>query len=396
MRRIVLLWLVAGSIAGMAATRPHYGGTLRIALRMAPVSLDPAGPGQGDSVGSRNLSRLVFDTLVILNDRGSLAPALATSWQAEPGNQRWHFYLRKDVSFQDGTALTSDLVAASLRTADSNWKVFPAGDSVVVETDSPVPSLPTELTLTRYAIARRSGGKVAGTGPYAIAQWDPGKKLILAAREDYWNGRPFVDTIELELGKNLRDQMISLDVGKADLIEVAAEQAHHAGLENRRIELSSPSELLALVFARDPESADNARLRQALAASIDRGALSNVLFQGGAEPAGGLLPNWMAGYEFLFPTNVDMARARQVRGDVRQASAFTLTYDAADPRCGCGRGAYCVECSRPRSDAANDRFRRGRYPARPHPVCISRSTCRTRKTRSRSRSGAAEILGRLD
>ena len=330
MRRIALLLLAASSLsAARAATRPRYGGTLHVSLSAAPLSLDPA--SQSDCIAGRNLNRLIFDSLVILDERGDTRPGLATSWQAEPGNQRWHFYLRKDVTFQDGTAVNSDAVAASLRAASSDWKVFPSGDNVVIESDSADANLPAELALSRYSIAKRAGSKLLGSGPYTVSQWDPGKKLVLAARDDYWKGRPFVDMVEIELGRNLRDQMIALEVGKADVIEVAPEQAHRVTMESRRVDLSSPGEFMALVFARDPQSSDEARLRQALSASIDRGALSNVLFQGSAEPAGGLLPNWMTGYGFLFPTSTDATRVRQLREDARQLSSWTLSYDTTDP-----------------------------------------------------------------
>src|SRR5439155_82475 len=83
------------------------------------------------------------------HDRGILQPAIATSWEPEPGNQRWHFYLRPGISFHDGTAVSADAVAASLRTANPNWKVFPTGDSVVIECASPDPWLPAELALAR-------------------------------------------------------------------------------------------------------------------------------------------------------------------------------------------------------------------------------------------------------
>ena len=330
MRRIALILLVASSLAGArAATRPRYGGTLHVSLSAAPVSLDPR--SQSDSIAGPNLSRLIFDNLVILDDRGGTRPGLATSWQAEPGNQRWHFYLRKEVTFQDGTAVNPDAVAASLRAASSDWKVFPNDDNVVIESGSADANLPARLALGRYSIAKRSGSKLLGSGPYTVSQWDPGKKLVLVARDDYWNGRPFVDTVEIELGRNFRDQMIALEVGKADLIEVAPEQAHHVRMENRRIDLSSPGQLMALVFARDPQSSDEGRLRQALSAGIDRGALGNVLFQGSAEPAGSLLPNWMTGYGFLFPTSTDAAGVRQIREDARQLSSWTLSYDPTDP-----------------------------------------------------------------
>jgi len=331
MRRIALLLLVVSSIHLAAATRAHYGGTLRIALRMAPQSLDPAVVNPYDSMASRNVSRLLFDTLVMLDDRGSPQPGLATAWQADYGDQRWRFALRRDVICHDGTPLTSDLVAASLRAANPGWKIFPSGDGVVIETESPSPNLPVQLTLSRFVIVKRLGSKLVGTGPYSIAQFDPGKRLLLSARDDYWDGRPFVDSVEIEFGKNLRDQMISLDLGKVDLIEVAAEQARRGGMENRRIEISSPTEWMALIFARDAHSPEETRLREALALSVDRRTLSDVLFQGGAEASSGLLPNWLTGYSFLFPSSADAARARQISGAVHQAATLTMNYDAADP-----------------------------------------------------------------
>jgi ABC-type transport system substrate-binding protein len=125
--------------------------------------------------------------------------------------------------------------------------------------------------------------------------------------------------------------MLALDLGRADLIEVAPEQAHRAAAEGRRVESSAPVELMALVFARDAPSTEAIRLRQALSFSIDRQALNSVLLQGGGEPAGALLPNWMTGYAFLFSTTADLAKANQVRSQLRPASPWTLSYDAADP-----------------------------------------------------------------
>jgi len=320
--------LLAGIAVG--ATRPHYGGALRVAVRATPISLDPTDSGQPDSFARRNLSRLIFDTLVRLDDRGRPQPALANSWQPEPGNQRWQFYIRHGVTFQDGAPVTSDAVAASLRIANPNWKVFPTGEAVVIECDSPAPDLPAELALPRNGIAKRDG-KLTGSGPFAITRWDPGKKLTLAARDDYWGGRALVDSVEIEMGKNFREQMISLDLGKADLIEVAPEQAQRAAMEGRRVESSAPTELMALVFSRDRQSPEDGRLREALALSVDRGSMNTVLLQGGGEHAGGLLPNWMTGYAFLFPTDADLPRAHQARSEVRQAPAWTLGYDASDP-----------------------------------------------------------------
>ncbi|HEV2717627.1 MAG TPA: ABC transporter substrate-binding protein [Terriglobales bacterium] len=314
----------------MAATRPHYGGTLRIAVQIALTSLDPADSTQPDSLTRRNLSRLIFDTLVDLDDRGTLQPAIATSWEPEPGNQRWHFYLRPGISFHDATAVSPDAVAASLRTANPNWKVFSSGNAVVVECDSPNPHLPVELALPRNGIAKREGGKLLGSGPFAISHWDPGKKLELSARDDYWRGRVFLDSIEIEMDRNSREQLIELDLGKADVIEIAPEQAHRMAMEGRAARSSAPFELIALGFSRDPQTPDEARQRQVLALSIDRVSMNNVLLQGAAEPTGALLPDWMTGYGFLFPSEADLSRARQLRSEIRYAPSWSLGYDAND------------------------------------------------------------------
>ena len=54
------------------------------------------------------------------------------------------------------------------------------------------------------------------------------------------------------------------------------------------------------------------------------------MLQGGGEPAGTFLPNWLTGYAFLFPTTVDLQRARQSRGNARVGPAWSLAADASD------------------------------------------------------------------
>lgn len=315
----------------MAATRPQYGGILRVAIRDAPVSLDPADSSRPDSPAARSVSRLIFDTLVTLDERGQPAPALASSWRGEPGNRRWQFTIRSGVTFQDGTSVSPDAMAASLRNGNPNWKVFSAGEAVVIECDAATPNLPAILTLARYGIAKRTGGKLSGSGPFTISSWEPGKRLVLKAREEYWGGRAFLDTIEVEMGKSFREQMMLLDLGKADMVEIAPEQARRAASEGRRVENSEPAELMAMVFTRPRQGLEDGKLRQALSLSIDRESMKNVLLQGEGKPAASLLPEWMTGYAFLFPTAVDMQRAQLTRGEVPQAPLWTLTYELSDP-----------------------------------------------------------------
>ena len=329
MKRTAWILLVISSIVALAggttaaAVRPHYGGTVRIALREAPLSLDPA---QLSMAQGKQISPLIFEGLTRFDAHGRLQPHLAARWEPGVGNQRWQFWLRPGVNFHDGAPLTADAVAASLRAANPAWTVSANGDSVVIETTAPDPQLPAELALPRNGIARHDGNKLLGTGPFQISQFQPGRTLVLAADEDYWGGRPFVDSVVASLGQNWRQQLITLELGKADVVEVAPEQARRAGLSGRTIAESAPNELVALAFTRGAESAEEARLRQALSGGIDRASIVNVLLQGQGEAAEAILPNWMTGYAMLF------AQTGQRSGNVTATTGpLTLSYDASDP-----------------------------------------------------------------
>jgi peptide/nickel transport system substrate-binding protein len=336
---VVISSLVAGVASGTAAagaeTRPQYGGTLRVAMHAAPASLDPADRTQGDSFARRSLTFLMFETLVTADAGGRLHPGLAASWQASagetPGSQRWQLQLRQKIKFHDGTALTAELVAASLRVANLAWKIASEKDSVIIELEAVDPEFPAELSLPRNAVLKRTGdGKLSGTGPFRISEWQPGKKLVLAAAEDYWKGRPYLDAIEIEMGRSFHDQLMALELGRTDLVEVAAEQSHRVAMEGRPVATSEPVELIALLFAHDVQTPAEKSLRDAVALSVDRGSIRSVLLQGAGQPAGGILPNWMTGYEFVFPAEADLVRARHERAEVKVAPVWTIGYDPGD------------------------------------------------------------------
>src|ERR1700686_4579423 len=331
MKRFSLLLIAAASLAtATAATRPHYGRTLHVAVQETSQSFDPAA---SDGPGFQSLSPLVFETLVRLDDRGHPEPLLATSWQVEPGNQRWRFQLRSGVIFNDGIPVDPASVAASLRTANPGWKVFALGDLVMIETSSPVPNLAAELALPHNSISRRSEGKLIGTGPFTVLQWDAAKQhLTLQANDQYWAGRPFIDSIEADFGKNDRDELMLMDLGKSDLVEIAPEDIRRAQPGNRVVKASQPAELLALLFTHDAQSDDEIRMRNALALSIDSAALNNVVFQSAGNPSGALLPNWLSGYAFVFPRGDGVGPGgTALRAKAPQHLAtWTLNYNAAD------------------------------------------------------------------
>lgn len=336
MKRFVWLSFAVISLAAshmtVAETRPQYGSTLKTALGIAPMSLEPADKAQPDTVAKQTLTRLMFDTLVTMDDRGRLKPTLALSWQSSSGNQRWEFRLRRGVKFHDGSPLTAQAVAASIRSANPDWTVVAGSDSVTVERETPDPDVPAQLARARNAVTRRSeGGTLVGTGPFRIRDWQPGKKLSVAANEEYWAGRPFLDGIEIDLARGSRDQLMAMELGNLDVGELPADQTRRAAGEGRRVASSLPLVLLSLRFSREPQSPDDAKVRRALALTIDRDSIRNVVLQGGGTASGGILPDWLSGYGFVFPSARDLEHARQLLSEVKKTPSWTLGYDSNDP-----------------------------------------------------------------
>ena len=334
MKRTSLQWLaisvlLISALSASADTRPQYGGTLHISMSVSASSLDPA--DISDSAATRNLIALIFDTLITVDATGRPESALAESWQSAPGDRVLEFRLRRNVKFHDGSPLTAEIAASSLRKANPAWKITAAGDLVTIESADSPPELLREVALPRNAIAKRdSSSNISGTGPFHIVDWQAGRRLVAAANEDYWNGRPFIDEIDVDMGRNFRDQMNALESGKADLVEVAPEQTHRVVSQRYELQRSSPIELIALKFAKEAASVQEKASRDVLRLSIERQSMHNVLLQGAGQPTASLLPTWMSGYGFVFSTEPDRLRAQQLRDQIPGVPSFALGYDSND------------------------------------------------------------------
>src|SRR5208337_3087199 len=268
-----LLLLLAAS-ATSATKRPRYGGTLRVELLASSASLDPREWKSG-SLSAREdekLAALVYDRLVTLDDYGRFQPALAIEWSHDAAARNWQFKLRPGVMFSDGSLLTA------------------ADTAISIHSPHPIPDLLEQLASGRHFVFRTlPDDTLLGTGPFYVAEISPAApyeanplatkpaRLKFRANEQSWAGRPFLDAIEFTLGEPPLRQLFDLQVGKADIVEVAPDLVRKARQDNLRVWSSAPNTLLALRFDEaQPASADD-HLREALALSMDRDTMANVL-----------------------------------------------------------------------------------------------------------------------
>lgn len=349
MKRLLLRLFAISSFLLLAAaayggSRSRYGGTVRILLHDRVLSIDPLSDEDHPAARDR-MAALAFENLTAISAQGHLLPGLAVSWHADQAKRAWQFRLRL-ANFHDGTVLTAADVAASLAKSNPAWK-YSAVDrqTVSIETPFAIQQMPELLALPRYAIVKRQadGGNppvLIGTGSYKLNSWQAGEHAQFAANEDYWGGRPFADSIEFQMGSSLRDQLMDRQLGSFAATELSVDQIRNIEHNNQTVMLSRPADLLALVFLQ-PDSGGrpgkkpvDARVRQALGLTINRAAISNVIFQRKAIAASGLLPQWLTGYEFMFSGVTDINRAKELRADAAAfvvISPIALAYDFADP-----------------------------------------------------------------
>lgn len=164
------------------------------------------------------------------------------------------------------------------------------------------------------------------TDGFTITRWEAGRRAVYSANEAAPNGRPYLDTVEIQLGRPLREQGIDLELGKADVVELGVNEPRRT-VTGRKTWSSAPVRLVALVFG--PRVADG-RVREALAWAVDRSAIYNVLLQRQGEISGALLPQWISGYAFLFPAAADLNRARSLAAGLPASGrTFSLGYEDA-------------------------------------------------------------------
>jgi len=324
-----------------ASTSPQFGGNLRVQISERVRSIDPREwpPDSVRAAVTERLASLVFDRLVRFDDHGVPQPALAISWQHDPDGKRWQFLLRAGAKFADGSPLNPEMAALALQQLLGNdFEVSATSDSVVIQSVQSLPNFPAQLAAGRYFIFHTADdGTLLGSGPFRVTKWlggDVPAKVILAANESCWAGRPFVNGIEITMGVDAQQQANAIAFGQADVVELAAPDVRRTAKRSVLTASSDPVELFALQFEMTRPAVQDAHLREAISTAIDRASLADVVLQRQGVPAGSLLPNWLSGYGFLFSSRMDLARSKLLLSatgrEFSRSTPLVLVYDSGD------------------------------------------------------------------
>ena len=300
----------------------------------------------------------VYDTLTVYTPPGSadaVRPGLATAWETSDDGLKWTFHLREGVTFHDGAP--ADAAAVKFSVERNREKstcaayIYDAIDSIAA------PDAQTVVFTLRYpapldlilasgiaafimspAAAEKDGawfnaGNDLGSGPYRIAQYEAGQRLVLARDPSYRDGwqEGQLDRVIFELIEDpvVAEQMLA--AGEIDYVSASfmndAQVAALAQQDHLRLDMtpSLSNELVLFNHRRAPT--DDPRVRAALAYSFPYDEVIANTWLGKGTQAHGAVPVAVWGHDPDAPAvRYDPAKAKALLAEAGYADGLELTF----------------------------------------------------------------------
>jgi peptide/nickel transport system substrate-binding protein len=293
--------------AAGAKPKDRYGGFLRLHSN-EPQYLNPVLQTRFERV-----TPLVFEGLVGMDARMEPVKRLAENWEISESGKIITFRLRKNVKWQDGQPFTAQDVkftydAIQKTSAPTLWKAYmETVESVEITNDNTVVviyKVPYALALTAWTVGiipkhvydtgdkdpvtAAANEQPVGTGPYKVSSWEKKKRLVLTANKDWWYGRPYIDSIEVQVGQR-EDQILEalrqnqLDFAEIPDIQVWANEAQLPEFQERFAvaDVVEPR-FYAIAWNESRKTYEDKRVRQALTFACDRGKVVDDVLLGQA------------------------------------------------------------------------------------------------------------------
>ncbi|WP_327110133.1 ABC transporter substrate-binding protein [Nocardia sp. NBC_01730] len=296
--------LVAACSDGAEASGPaRRGGTLRVGAlgTSARIERDPHANLSNDS--DFLITSLVYDALTVPGADPNVAPRLATRWEPDADRRRWSFTLADGATFHDGTPVTSEDVAWSLRRlrtvgGASKMPVAVEGittdgpDRVVLAVPEPNTQLPLLVRLMTFTVKKDTADftTAVGTGPFRLESYQGGNARLV--RNDQWHGTPpLLDAIEVTMFESVTALGNAVLGGQIDLASNVGAIAGRAaeGRGDLAVVRRANDTMVGVAMRTSDGPFADVRVRTALRLGVDRKALVTQVHSGYGKVANDIL-----------------------------------------------------------------------------------------------------------
>src|SRR6266480_546580 len=312
--------------------------TLRIGLAEDPDILDP-------TMARTYVGRIVFsafcDKLFDIDEKLNIVPQLALSYSTSDDGKEMAIKLRPGVKFHDGEPFDAEAAKFSidrhisfqgsfrkpeLATVDHVDVVDPLTIKLVLKT--PFSPLIAQLTDRAGMMVSPKAAKEAGdrfglkpvcAGPYKFVERVQQDRIVGEKFADYWNkDNVFIDRVVFLPIVDATVRLANLKSGGLDLIERVLATDIKEVRADSRLKLSTALELgyfgITINIANDKNKgplSQSEKVRQALDLSIDREAITQVVFNGEFTPGNQWVSPEHPYYQKTFPVQKrDIAKAK--------------------------------------------------------------------------------------
>jgi peptide/nickel transport system substrate-binding protein len=321
------------------------GGTLTVAQSADIITMDPA---MHRSRINQTVVRNVFEALVNQDESLNPVPELATEWtQVDPVT--WRFTLRDGVTFHNGEELNAEAVKFSIERVLDPAQASPRASmlsmitevsapdehTVVITTAQPAPTLLASLSVNEIVPPgyvtevgdEEFAANPVGTGPFTFVEWVANERVVLAANDDYWGGRPEIDQLVFVPVPEVSARIAALRSGDVDIAaDVPADLAVSLNGDVEAVPVSG-TRIFFLAMNVTTAPFDDAQVRVAVNRAIDRQLLVDSIYQGRARPLNQPAFPEMAGYHEGF-TGYDFDQ--EAASSVLSAIDATIEIDAEE------------------------------------------------------------------
>ena len=345
---------LAVSLAVLLSTTSVFAARsdVTIGMQLEPPNLDPTGGAAGaiDEVVYAN----VFEGLTRFLKDGSVAPALASSWEIDSDSKRYVFTLNEGVKFHDGTEMNADDVKFSLERAmaedstNAQKQLFANIDNVEVlgatslainlkQSDG---NLLFNLAWGDAVIVAEESVETAatnpvGTGPFKFANWVQGDRIELVRNDDYWGTPAQLEKATFKFISEPTAAFAAIMAGDLDAFPAypAPENLPQLDADPRYVVVLGSSEgetILSTNNAKPPF--DDIRVRKALAHAINREEIIDGAMFGYGTPIGAhFAPHHPAYVDMTANSNFDPEMAKALLKEAGHESGLTVSLKLPPP-----------------------------------------------------------------
>jgi oligopeptide transport system substrate-binding protein len=307
--------------------------TLQWRLASEPPTLDPA---LATDTTSMQMIEQLFLGLTDYDDATcEVIPELATSWEVSEDGLVWTFYLRKDVKWSDGRPVTASDVEYSIKRVFDPFTTSNAANRIYcikggkevnsgeikdlnyigVKTidDYTIQFILKHPTgyfpcLVGHTVARcvpreaieKYGDKwiepenIVTNGPYLLTKWAHEDEIILEKNPDYFEAdKVQIERINCAIIVEASTAMAMYESGELDSVAVALDDIDRIKTDpvlSKELTIASRLGIYFYGFNNTKPPFDNALVRKAFSAAIDRQSLVDYVTKGGELPAYTVIP----------------------------------------------------------------------------------------------------------